>query len=126
MHILNNIGIGMMVVATLSLIGLSIESAIRHGGEGMLIALGLATGALVPAWVGMRMAGVSPAVVAITATSWMTAVLAILGVIGIVLLWQRQREGFICLGLAIFLGAADYAIAPGYIAAQRTATVAAS
>lgn len=117
METLNNIGIVMMAIATLSLLGLAIEAAIRHGGEGILMALGLASGAIVPAWTGMAMADVNSVTIAMTVSIWISIVLVILAIVGLILLWQRQREGFICLGLSLFLGAAVYAIAPGYITA---------
>ena len=117
---LNTIGIIVMAVATLSLAALAIDTAFRHGGEGALIALGLGAGATVPAWVGASMAGVAKATIASAATAWIGSELVILGCFGAMLLWRGQREGMMCLGIAVVMGAALYAVVPGYVASART------
>lgn len=109
------IGGVVMAIAAISLTALAIDSALRNGGEGVLIGLGLGAAAMVPAVVCATLFGFDGATVA-TWTAWYGAgLIAVLFVFGVILMVHREQAGIICIGIALVLGAGVYALAPHFI-----------
>ena len=105
-----------MAIAAISLAALAVDSALRNGGEGVLIGLGLAAAAILPAGVAASLFGSSFGVIAYWAAWYAAAIAACLMVFGAVLLVHGEQGGIVCIGLSLVMGALIYAVAPGLVA----------
>lgn len=107
-----------MTIAAVSLLALAIDSAFRHGGEGVLIGLGLAAAALIPAGVAASLFDVPFHSIALWGAWYAAALIVMLIVFGVVLLIHGEQGGIICLGLGLVMAALVYAVAPGLTVAD--------
>ena len=121
MGVLSIIGAVFMGVAAVSLVALALDSAFRHGGEGFLIGVLYAAVAIIPGAICASMSGVTAHHMAVGIVGWSAMLAALVGAFALFLLVHREKEGVICLGIALVAGAALYAIAPGYLQSTETA-----
>jgi hypothetical protein len=115
------IGGAVMAIAAVSLVALAMDSALRNGGEGILLGLGLAAIATVPAVICASLFGADGVDVAMWTVWYCAALVAGLLVFGVVLMVHREQAGIICVGMALVLGAGIYAVAPHFTTAEKPA-----